>query len=194
MITVLHGDNTVVSRQALNNIISSFKGEIITLDGKSLDVTDFAQVSRSGAMFEQKRLVIIENFFSFNKKSRLDFAQIDSDLIFYESKKLSPTSIPIIKDARIQEYKADPIIFKLVDNIRPGNGKNLILVYRQCLKTSEPEFIFAMIIRQLRLTKLFPPDKLKLLYEKLLDLDYKNKTGQLIGSFKSNLEMFIFNI
>ncbi len=192
MITLIHGDDVIASRNFLQEKLSNFPGGKIVLDGKALDPTALIQAVSADSLFSDQKLVVIENFFSNKKTAALP--QISTEVIFYESKLLSAASIPKIKDLKIAEFKIAPIIFKLVNALRPGAGPHLIPLFRECLKIYEPEFIFAMVIRQFRLTKLFSPNRLKSIYQELLELDYKNKTSQLVGSFASNLKMFLFKI
>lgn len=197
---LFHGDNIVASRQALNDLKDSFKGGVVVLDGKSLDITTFVQATSSDSIFGTTKLVLVENYFTSIKKPRPEIINSNADILFWEGKKLTPTVLNQLDSFRIREFKVEAVIFKFVDALRPNGGKSLLFLFDRCLATSEPEFIFAMIIRQFRLmlegsrpfqAKLFGGDRLKLIYQRLLDLDYKNKQSLLVGNLGANVKEFL---
>lgn len=212
MITILHGDNIEASRKELNRIKSAFKGEIINLDGKVLTATDFIQATQSESLFGENKLVVIENLLTNKKKAAFSLTKAAADVVFWEDKALSKTVLEEFKSLKVQEFKIDPVIFKLVDSLLPGNGPKSVALLRECRKNEEGEYIFLMIVRQFRLMlnpaglspwqatkidrqrKAFGSEKLKKTYSRLLLLDYQNKTGQLPADFICVLELFLLTL
>lgn len=200
MITILHGEDEVASRRELNNIISSFEGEVIRFE-KNFDVTDLQQASSN--LFGNT-LIIIENYLSGKKKLDIDVG--NANVIFYESKEIGKT---ITSGHKVLEFKVPTLIWKLCDSLKPTNGKVILNLFWETLKTTDAEFVFAMIIRQFRLmlnpvglppwqaskisaqAKIFGDDSLKDKYRDLLEIDFENKTSQSPLSLKNNLEKFL---
>jgi hypothetical protein len=130
----------------------------------------------------------------------------DANVIFWEPKEVSKTVIGINKSL---EFKIPTLIWKLCDSLKPTNGKQILLMFSDTLKTTDIEFIFAMIIRQFRLmlnpvglapwqaskiqsqSKVFGEGSLKNIYQQLLTIDYENKTSLSPLSLKNNLEKFL---
>ncbi|MEK7127923.1 MAG: hypothetical protein AAB838_04355 [Patescibacteria group bacterium] len=201
MITILHGEDEVASRRELDRIISGFEGQIIRFE-KTFDLTDLYQAT--SGLFNDKVLVIIENYLGGKKKLDLDAG--DANVIFWEPKEVSKTVIGINKSL---EFKIPTLIWKLCDSLKPTNGKQILPLFENTLKTTDIEFIFAMLIRQFRLmlnpvglapwqaskiqsqSKVFGEENLKNIYQQLLTIDYENKTSLSPLSLKNNLEKFL---
>ncbi len=211
MITILHGENIAASRKALDDF-KERGSEIVLLDGKNLTSTDLIQAAFSTSLLADKKIIIIENYFSANKqatKAIPNLSGITTDIIFWEEKTLTPAVLKAVKEARVREFKLATTIFKLTDSLYPGNLKQILTLYGECLQKDEAEMIFLMIVRQFRLmlhpvglapwqeskikkqSLLLGKEKLAFLYRKLLDLDYLNKTSQLTGSFADNMQHFL---
>ncbi len=210
MITILHGEDQLNSRKELERMISEFKGEVRRFE-KSVDSTEFYQAT-SGSLLSLDQLVIVENYLAGKKKLELDLRNISAEVIFWEGKSLPAgvqTEFKKFSGVKIQEYKIPQLIWKFVDCLKPTNGKYLVGLYRETLKTAEAEFIYAMIIRQFRLmlnpeglpawqlgkiksqAKIFSEKQLKLIYQKLLDIDYEIKTGKTPFTLSAKIEMLL---
>lgn len=212
MITILHGENIAASRRELDRTRSDFRGEVVLLEGKNLSETDFIQATQAGSLFGEKKLVIIENLLSGKKKLDLDLASIRAEVVFWEEKALPKTVLDFFKKASVKEFKVATVIFKLVDSLYPNRGKEAVRLFRECLKTEEPEYIFVMIVRQFRLmlnpeglapwqegkinsqAKAFCQARLEEVYKQLLDLDFQNKQGLLAVNLATTLELFFLSL
>lgn len=208
MITIIHGDNTVVSRNELEKIKTNFSGEIVVLEGKNLLASDFIQATESKSLLSEKRLVIVENCLEF------EIGKSDCDLVFWYDKELGKTILDKFKkcETKILLFKTDTLIFKFCDNILPGNGRKSVELFRSCLQTGDAEYIFIMIVRQFRLmlnplsltpwqqskivsqAKAFGQNNLENIYKKLLEMDYQNKTGQLPLGLAFSIEVFLLSL
>lgn len=214
MITILHGDNVYASRKELDKIKETFDGEIIRLDGKNLSETDLVQATKSKSLLASQKLVIVENFLSDKKRKEFDFSDIEGDLVFWDDQELGKTVLNELKDLkyRIFLFKTPITIFKFCDQIAPQNSKNLLSLFKECLQSGEPEYIFIMIVRQFRLmlnptgaapwqqaklvsqAKSFGEKRLGEIYKNLLEIDYQTKSGLSVGGLAFNLELFLLNL
>lgn len=161
MITLLHGDNIVASREELHRIkANAGEGEIRNLDGRSLDTTLLTQALESGSIFSDKTLVAIENLFvNLGKKQKTinEFSSIiirsanSCDVVFWEDREVSATVVKSLgHSAKIQLYKIPIIIFQFLDSLKPQNSYHLLSLFKQTISIDVPERIFVMVIRRLR--------------------------------------------
>lgn len=215
MITILHGENQAASRRELERIRSETGGEAIILEGKAISESEFVQATQSSSLFQKPRTVIIENYFSAAKSAKLPLEDVSCDLIFWEEKKIGEKTIAEVKKTvKLQErlFKEEATVFKLVDSLLPGGGKNCVLALRQCLKTSGPEYLFLMVVRQFRLmlnpaalpawqqakiskqARLFGRERLACLYRELLEIDFRYKSGLSPLDLTSALELFLLSL
>lgn len=203
MITILHGEDEVASRRELDRITSGFEGQIIRFE-KNFDLTDIYQAS---ANLFGNTLIVIENYLAGKKKIDIDITE--QNIIFYESKEIGKAILNEFKNPKVQEFKVPILIWKLCDSLKPTNGKIILNLFWETLKTTDVEFIFAMIVRQFRLmlnpvglppwqaskisaqAKIFGEESLKDKYRGLLEIDFENKTSQSPLSLKNNLEKFL---
>lgn len=187
MIYFLHGEDTVASRIRLSELKSAKNKEVV-------EIADPKDMVESSLFADSRQFVLW-----FDKK--LSVAQIKD----FESKfgKLS-----------VEEFKVSPIVFKFLDSLAPGNQKNFMPLWQAYLRTQPAEVAFVMLVRQFRLllnladpdvqpwqkgklasqAKLFAPSQLKTIYQKLLLVDYQNKTGSGIASLSTALELLLLSI
>ena len=165
MITVLHGDNTLASRNVLNNLIDQAKSklssslELLRLDGTKLQPEELIQTLESNALFAVNRLIIIENLFSQikskNKNQLIEYFSSqefsEKSVVLWERKSITPANLKKLTklNAQIQLFKTPPIIFKFLDSFKPNNQKIVLSFYHQCLKDSPAEMIFYMLHRRI---------------------------------------------
>jgi len=145
------------------------------------------------------------------------------NLVLWEDKELKKTTLSLFKNAQIKIFKIEKLIFSLVESLRPQNAKVIINLFRQCLANNSPEIIFSMIIRQFRLlllvksrgrdgpedyqklaswqkqrltnqAKFFTMERLGEIYQKLLKIDFENKTGKAVFDLEKTLEIFLVEI
>lgn len=227
MIYLIHGDNHLKSRQFLQEKIKGFKSEdreIIRMpDNFKLEEVKLALESSS--LFGQEKAVLIENLFSNrtteNQKAieyLLSETKILPELVIWESKELrSPTLRKLPSTWKVELFKTPRLVFKFLDSLRAFNKKQSLTLLKECLKTEEPEFIFYMLVRQIRLLILSQEDllekmapwqigKLKKqarnftlkellrLHKKLLRIDTKIKTGKTLISLNQHLDLLILSL
>lgn len=227
MLHLFHGDQTELSRKELTKLREQFKSyEIITLDGSTLSTTTFKQATESSSMFNKKKLVIVEKMLSkLDKKDKDKLAKIlkdlsvDTELVFWEDKELSKTTVSMLpKNCDIAVFKPDKSIFEFVESIKPDNTIHTLNLYETSLSQETPEFIFVMLVRQIRLlimskelgknislspwqaskfsrqSQNFTLTQLFSYYQQLLEIDVKIKTGSTPFNLKKEIELFLINI
>jgi len=86
MITLLHGENIMASRNALTSLKSqSADREIRQLDGNGLDVTMLTQALESAGLFGTEVLIVIENLLSKSEKKGKTYDELIEVLIKNEN-------------------------------------------------------------------------------------------------------------
>ena len=107
-----------------------------------------------------------------------------------------------------------------MDSLKPNNSQSVVL-FHVCLKTTEPEIMFSMIVRQFRIMlalslnssideikRLAPWQKSKILSQatsfgnkkltknlkKLYEIDKNQKTGKTSLSLEKNIDIFLLEI
>lgn len=154
MIYLLHGDDVVSSRKTVSELTVGF--QITSLDGKSVSVATLEENLVSTSLFDEKKVVVVENLLSKNSKKK-DFVKFlnsfESDvlLILWEDKKLLKTTTNTLKKAVIRDFLLPQNYFQFLDSFAPGNSKRLYSMYHELLKTMTAEQVFYSLLKRLRL-------------------------------------------
>ncbi|MBI2430894.1 MAG: hypothetical protein HYV39_02685 [Candidatus Levybacteria bacterium] len=227
MITIIHGDDIVSSRKYFLEQKEK-AGHPIYFEGEKLTLTDLMQISEGGMLFSDEKKVFIEDFFSKRKLTKETSSiinyikrQEDVDIFFWDGKILAKKQTETFSKAVVKTYLFPKTLFTFLDSLSPGNGKKLISMHNQVLKTIEVELVFFMIIRQFRLllgitfaspidevgrlapwqsgklqkqANLFSQDQLKALYKKLYEIDLGIKTGKSFLPLRTAVDFFLLEI
>jgi hypothetical protein len=206
MITILHGDDLVASREELNKIRFRYK----SVDLVDREFSKLAQVAASQLLWDDQRLILVENFFK--EKAKLELSVVTSDVVFWEGETISKTALAQFegtKGLRIQEFTIPVLIFRFCEAIGVSDKRRVYELFKEVLKTQDVEYVFLMIVRQFRLLlcpdlatgwqkdkivsqgKKIGLDRLKLIFEKLLLIDYRSKTSGLINGLESEIELLL---
>ncbi|KKT73476.1 MAG: hypothetical protein UW68_C0008G0005 [Candidatus Collierbacteria bacterium GW2011_GWB1_44_6] len=161
MITIVHGEDSLTSYKRLSQIIDDYKNRQIGFsvkDAGELDVTSLRQETGSIDLFGTKQLLVIKNLLGGVKSKQKDTMiellkkNTDTEIILYEPKKLSDTALKPFLKSKIEAYNINPVIFKFLDIMRPGNTRVITLSWNKLLDLGhEPEYVFSMLARQIRL-------------------------------------------
>lgn len=190
MINIFHGDNNTASRNEYNKLLDSFKGDVLRLDSKQIDLNKINNFLEGSSLFADKKMLGISNFFSIPKANADKLIKIfnntKTDIAIWQEKKLNPTQQKTFPKAKLNCFELEKIIYTLLNQIKPHNLKNFILQLRLVQKTEPFDLIFFWIKfnirRQLTNYSKLSEQSLKKAYLQLIDLDYFNKTGELIIS------------
>jgi hypothetical protein len=153
------------------------------------------------------------------KEKLLNYCQKQNpqNLIIWEEKEINSGILGKFKNAKIEFFDLPKIIYKFLDSLSPTNKKASLLLFHQCLKKEVPEKIFYYLCRRveqliiaadlgkkglenlkdwqkeklIRQANAFGLEKLINLYQKLLVIDYQQKTGKSPFSLISSLDLLI---
>src|SRR3989344_3864869 len=152
MIHIYHGDQTTASRQELSELKAKFSAqEVITLDGKTVSLTELTQATESTSLFNDKRLVIVENFLSRRLTKKSSEAKViekwltsippETELVFWEDKEIGKTILSLFPSKTDRAvFKMDRSLFKLVEAIRPGKTLELVNTLNESLLHDPADF------------------------------------------------------
>lgn len=159
MITVLHGDDIVASRNKLTQLIAANRDfDLFRFEGEKSNVTDIVQSFESQSLFNKQKLIILERFIETKNKEL--FASIINhvrkypmhEIVFWEAKEIKKELLLLFpKSANVLIFQKDRPMFKFLDSIIPGNTSQSISLLHQVSQNESEELIFYMLIRQFRL-------------------------------------------
>ena len=230
MLTIIHGADIVASRKFFLNEKQRFADSVF-LRQDEVSLTHLAQILDGGGLFEDSKTLFIEQFLTEKKKSAEKDAIIEflikqagtHTITLWEGKEHTTAALNAIKGAKIEAFKLSSSLFTFLDAIKPGNGKTLINLFHQTLETTEPEMIFFMLIRQMRVllclsdgnnetisevsrmspwqkskvekqVKSFDKELLRKLFAQLFEIEIAQKTGGLASSLISAVDFFLIQI
>lgn len=159
MITILHGDDIVASRNYFFDLKKKAHEPVI-LNGSDITVTDLTQALEGTALFQDQKHIFIEELFGKKKTASREFKEIaeyvaahsnTASVVIWEQKQLTPATLKLIGSASAKLFKLPQSVFLFVDGLRQENSSQLIELFRQALINTEPELVFYMIVRQYRL-------------------------------------------
>ncbi len=192
MIRIFHGDDLTKSRDAFNLSLGLLKGDILRLEGKTVDINKVNNFLEGASLFAQDKYLAISNFFSIPKpnKDKLQkiFIKTNTDIYIWQDKKISATDLKSFPKAKINYFPLPSTLFFCLNQIRPHNIKNFAKAYETALETVPFDLLFFMIKKKLR------QEIYKKAYLQLIELDYQNKTGTLTISKEIALLRIMMNL
>lgn len=228
MITIIYGDDIISSRGHFLEERQKVVGATV-FDGKTLSLTDIIQTFE-GMLFAQKK-IFIENLFSEKKGKELDeivsyFSQNQTlnDVFIWEGREVSQKIISDLPQAKMLVFKLPQKLFGFLWEIKPGNGKALLILFHELTSHTEPELIFHMLVRQFRMllalsdsasreqidevkrlapwqrqklerqASLFSQMQLKTYHARLYELDLAQKTGATPFFLTQNIDFFLLDL
>ena len=204
MIFIFHGDDQNQSRQAFNQVLDQKKDyDILRVDYKEVNLDIVNGFINSQSLFSNPRTIAFSNFFSIPKpildklvkiiKSNLNF-----DIYIWQDKTITPTQAKTFSESTIKYFPLDKIIFQCLNNLRPNNLSRFIPLYHRVIQ--EQPFDLFLFFTKLNLRKQlttyskFSQESLKKSYLQTIELDFQNKTGQLVISKEIALERIFINL
>lgn len=159
MITVLHGDSFVASRNHLNQLVSEHKlkenSETIKLQAKQLNLETLTQALESQSLFGNQKLVVIENLLTLPRSKQKD-QMIDlvlnnqaENLLLWEKKAITSAVKKKLVKARVQEFKAPKVIYSFLDSLKPSTPKISLNFFHQAIAKDAVELIFYLLSRRI---------------------------------------------
>lgn len=154
---ILHGDDIVASRKALNQKFQRARAEdkeVVRFNGNQLTLNELQQALESKSLFGSERLIIIENLLSSSpnktKTELLGYLKKTpfTNLILWEGKEVK--KLNNFKKAEIQLFKLPPTIFYFLDSLAPGKGEDSLSYLHVCFKQGSAEMVFYMLAQQIK--------------------------------------------
>lgn len=214
MITIFHGDNYVLSRQALNQSLTQTPERFAA---KGLTEETLTQALESNPMFKDDKIFVIENLLTSPRsqlKEKLIKIILNNDgqnIFLWEKKALSPTLKKQFAKTTVKEFKLPASLFNFLDDLTLTN-------FHQALMNNPAELIFYLLHRRISqlIQALDDPDSLKgapwqisklkiqakkynlnqliNFHQKLLLLDEQAKTSQNILSLAGCLDLLLLEL
>ncbi len=162
MLTVIHGDNQVASRQKLSELIAAAKRQnhdVVSLEAEKLDRAKLESTLLSDSLFGGSKILVLEGLHSLPKSKKKDelidlISSASIDIILWEKKSLTKTDFKKLPSTVTTfEFKITVKLWNFLDQLSPSqtSKKTQIKLFRECVTSDGAEFIFAMIARQIRL-------------------------------------------
>ncbi len=227
---VIHGENIIQSRQFLTDQITQAKANqqaVHHLMATTLQMKDVASLLGTASLFGGKRLVVVEELHSLPKSAKKEeliqlFAtqdDPDTELIFWEKRKLTSTMLKKFPRASVKEFKTTNTLFSWLDSLN-GQKRNFSKQHQllhQAIESDGEFMCFAMLARQVRLliqvkegSKVAGPpfvvQKLKhqagtftlkqllTIHQHLHDFDLKQKTSRNALSLEQDLDLLFLTL
>lgn len=160
-IIILHGDNTVASRNELATIRTQAKknqSECITVPTKKITPAELEVLLGETDLFGTKKTLIIEELHSLPKSKRktelitLLTQPSQHTLVLWEKRLLTKTMLKPFSGALVHEFKMSNVLFNWLDLFGRSEQKNKALSLLQEAVKKDGEYLcFVMLIRHIRL-------------------------------------------
>ncbi len=225
MITIVHGDDELTSR---NYFVSQKDAKSSIFDAETITLNELEQSLNGSDLFGISNKIFIENLFTRNGAKNLDEVakalskKNKADVFIWANKLLPAKTLSLFPNHKSQSFKIPQNIWSFLDGIKPNNSRNVSL-FHSVLAETEPEIVFAMIIRQFRLMlglsessnnnidevkRLAPWQKSKLIrqatlldliklkevYKKLYKIDKSTKTGTSNLNLVQNIDILLLDL
>ncbi len=220
MITIIHGEDTLSSRNYLNELKLSF----IRFDAVEGNIDEVVQVLEGSTLFASEQNLLVENLFSRKAKNLEQIIELSNKsligIYLYDSKEVTRSNLSKFPKAKVNLFKFPQTLFSFLDAIYPGNLQ-LIPLFRNALQTTDVEILMFMIVRQFRLmvgllsrakieevTRLAPWQRSKLerqaqlfglenlgeVYKQIYELDLRSKSGRLPMPLIDSIDIWLLNL
>lgn len=227
MITIIHGDNLIASKDHLLQKINQAKASGIVInriEASQLTRADLETKLIKKDLFGTEHLLVIEDLHSLppsaEKKELISLvSQAQLDLILWEKKILTKSQLAKFPHSQNLMSKVSNNLFIWLEKIN-GSNKNLkeqISLFHKALLTEDVYLCFIMLIRQIRqliiikegnkpttspwiINKLtaqartFELDQLLKTYQKLLAIDFAQKTSTNSLELHQELDLILVNL
>ncbi len=227
MLIIIHGENQVASRRKLSDLLTAAKKknqDIIKLEAEKIDRAKLESTLLADSLFGNSKILIIEGIHSLPKSKKKDefiglISSASIDIILWEKKLLSKIDLKKLPtNLENFEFKISPKLWSFLDQLsaKQKNKNELLKLFRESISTDEIEFVFLMLIRQIRLliqikenyppkiapfmlsklkaqAKEFSLEKLLLLHQKLYQIDQKQKRSTSLLNLETELDLFLFS-
>lgn len=159
MITLLHGDDIVSSRNKLLEEKSSNKNEEVrTIDGAKIAPKDLFEMLSAQTLFAIPQTFVIENLLSGSKSKAKDEnitiaikAGETHSIILWEKNEIGKANLTkYFSKAKVYAFAHPRLLFTFLDSIGRYDTHQLLSTFHQLTKQTDAEMVYAMLVRQWR--------------------------------------------
>ncbi len=197
--------------------------EVVRINGKDASEETLILNSAQNSLFGQKKLLAIDCLlsgkkFKENEKILNTLNSLECDIIIWENKDFSKADQLKYQGFVFKNFKLPQVLFTFLDAITPGNTENNLRLFQNTVESVDASYLFLMFIRQIRLlilasdkndllklapwqksklqkqAKYFSLVKLKEINQKLLQIDFNQKTSQTPFPLEHQLELLLTEI
>jgi hypothetical protein len=161
MLTIVHGENLIKSREKLFELKQLAQGsgqQLNTLLAKKINPQKLEESLLAKDLFGQEQCLIIEQLHSL-AHSKKRTAYIESiqkasqflNIVLWEKKSLSKSNLKKFPQAKIFLYPMGKALWQLVDQLspNPSTKKGLLLLLQQAIEQDSAEFCLSMISKRI---------------------------------------------
>jgi hypothetical protein len=225
-IFVYSGEDIISSRKAFLGHLESLKKdnlEVLRMAGKDLTVEELALLSAPTSLFGEKRVLAIENLLSGVKSKEKEkiigiVPSLPCPIVIWEGKDFTPAEQQKFSGFNFKNFKLPATMFHFLESIAPDKAKANLVKFQMALENADVNFLFLMLVRQVRLLILakekkdilklpswqkaklqkqaapFTEEALILIYKRLLQIDFQQKTSGSPYSLENLLELLLTEI
>jgi hypothetical protein len=161
MLTILHGENIIDSRDKLVEIITAAKNKnksIERLDAKKINPGILESKLVKQDLFGTEITIVIEELHSLPRSKQKTLlvemiARSEVDVILWEKRKLTAAMTKKFPQAKNIEFKLSNALFSWLDSLsgHKKSKKQQLTAFHQALKTEDPHLCLIMLARQIRM-------------------------------------------
>jgi len=156
MLTIIHGENVVASRNYLLSQIDQLKKEgqeALFLDEKNFTPENLVAALEKD-LFGQQKIVVFESFSRLKPNQKKEAAEIikqhaEGILFLWEAKTLPASFFKPFPKSQARLFKPSPILFQFLDALSPKNKQKAIFLLGQVLKKEETGLVFYFLTRRI---------------------------------------------
>lgn len=228
MLTILHGDDEVAIHKELSRLIgdATARGvQVVRVDAKGLTLPQLESMLGTQDLFATEKVLVIDRLHGLVKSKAKDElidlvasqAAGTTSIALTENKVLTATMLKKFPTAKALLFKLPMLLFSFVDSIGKQPKSQLISTFHQIILTQEAEFVFAMIVRQVRMLIAYVSDgtysgspfgrnkivsqasqfslpKLLMIHESLLQIDIGQKTSRSPLTLTQEIDLFLTQV
>lgn len=151
---LIHGENILAAQSFIDQMKAKYTHDKIEAYNEYKNYSSqIRMIFNSNSLFSQEKLILIFNN-KFENSIIADAKNLDKNfnLIIWIKKQLTYSQLSKIDHTwKIYNFKPEPLIFKFLESIYPGNFKQALLYYKQLINTNfEFSFLFQMLVKHFR--------------------------------------------
>lgn len=161
MITIIHGENLIKSREKLFQLkqaAQSKNQQLTSLLAKKITFPNLEKALYAHDLFGQEHCLIIEELHSLARSKirtqyieQIQRAGQNLDLILWEKKSLSKSNLEKFPQVQVFTYPTGKALWDLLDALKPqaNSKKQLLLTLNEAIEQDSAEFCFIMISKRI---------------------------------------------